>query len=132
MVKKLPYIQRQYYSWYEFHADVDKIVDIARSRWENSQFEKDAHFDGICGIPRGGLILAVCLSHHLKLPLLAAPTKRTLIVDDIADSGATLLCYKKNENRIITLFKHPKSKVNPDIWIRVKKERWIDFPWEII
>jgi len=132
MVKKLPDAKHQYYSWDKFRVDVRKIIIIARLRWENSQFEKGAHFDGIYGMPRGGLILAVCLSHHLKLPLLTAPTKRTLIVDDIADSGATLSRYKKNGNCVITLFKHPKSKVNPDIWIRVKKKLWIDFPWEVI
>ena len=126
MAKKLSDAKRQYYSWDEFRIDVSKIVDFAS--WQL----KNAYLDGIYGVPRGGLILAVCLSHRLKLPLLATPTKYTLIVDDIADSGTTLLCYKKTRNCIITLFKHPQSKVNPDIWIRAKKDRWIDFPWEVI
>ncbi len=125
MVKTLTRVKHQYYSWDEFHADVEKIIDIARVKWQKNQF------DGIYGIPRGGLILAVCLSHALKLPLLNTPTGHTLIVDDIADTGKTLLNYKKNGNRVITLFKHPESGVNPDIWIRSKHNYWIDFPWEV-
>ena len=49
---------------------------------------------GIYGIPRGGLCLAVALSHKLNIELLKEPRNNILIVDDIYDSGETLHRYK--------------------------------------
>ena len=83
----------------------------------------------IYGIPRGGLVLAVYLSHLLNIPIVDRPTgKETLIVDDIADTGTTLNDFK--DYTIATLYYHKQSKVKPDIWIYEKKDNWILFPWE--
>ena len=57
----------------------------------------------IYAIPRGGLPLAVSLSHRLNLPIIMNETEispQTLVVDDIFDSGATL----KEVGRILTNF----------------------------
>ena len=51
---------------------------------------KNKKFDGVYGFPRGGLCLAVALSHSLELPLLDEPKNNSLIVDDIYDTGYTL------------------------------------------
>jgi len=86
----------------------------------------------IYGIPRGGIILAVCLSYLLDLPLITDPTKitlKTLICDDISDTGKTLLQYK-NKCLITTIFYHKQSAIIPDIWIYEKTSAWIKFPWE--
>ena len=48
------------FSWKSF----DSAVKLAVSKY------KDQKFVGVYGIPRGGLCLAVALSHHLKIPLL--------------------------------------------------------------
>ena len=51
----------------------------------------------VAGVPRGGLILAVLLSHQLGIPLVYVEeaTPSTLLVDDLADTGETLLEYRK-------------------------------------
>lgn len=119
--------QIQHYSWADFGNDIPKLVlrikKLARRK---------GRFDGIYGIPRGGLPLAVKLSHHLNLPILAGGvTSKTLVVDDVADSGATLLPYVGRKATIVTIFYKPWSKVKPDIWLR-KTENHIVFPWEVV
>ena len=114
--------KKLYYTWQEFDADTKRIVTrIKRSR--------NKRFDGVWAPPRGGLPLAVVLSHALDIPLLLKPTRKTLICDDIADTGRTLDQFN-NKNIIVTIFYHNQSIVVPNIWIRQKKDKYIVFPWE--
>jgi hypoxanthine phosphoribosyltransferase len=109
-------------SWQDFEDMAHKLIkDIKSSKNK---------FDGIYGIPRGGLILAVYLSHQLNLPILAAPTKDTLIVDDISDEGKTLSSYKNR--KIATLYSTSWTTVVPNWYARKKSSRdiWLIFPWE--
>lgn len=117
-------MKNRYYSWEEFAWDVDKIVELLK--------EKSKKFDGIYAIPRGGLILGVCLSNRLNLSWFSKEevSDKTLVVDDISDTGRTLERYR-GRNFIVTLFYHGQSKVIPDIWLRKKKNKWIVFPWEV-
>ena len=90
---------------------------------------------GVYGIPRGGLIFAVLLSHKLDVPLLLAPAQGCVVIDDIADSGRTLLHYTSNDTQfnkylITTMYYHERSVVKPDFWLHEKGEQWIVFPWE--
>lgn len=114
------------YSWQEFESDIPKLVlKIKATR---------KRFDGIYGIPRGGLPIAVTLSHHLNLPILAGGvTKNTLVVDDVADSGSTLMPYGDRRATIATIFLANNSKIKPRIWLRKKARKgkeWVVFPWE--
>jgi hypoxanthine phosphoribosyltransferase len=107
-------------SWDEYNEMIHKI----------SQQIFMEEFDGIYGVPRGGLVMAVSLSHTLGLPILLYPTEESLVVDDISDTGKTLqsLPHKK----IACLFSTPWTKTKPDIHIRTKlnKNDWIIFSWE--
>lgn len=109
-------------SWQDFEDMAHKLIKDIRS--------SKIKFDGIYGIPRGGLILAVYLSHQLNLPILAAPTKNTLIVDDISDEGKTLSSYKNR--KIATLYSTSWTNVVPNWYVREKptKDTWLIFPWE--
>ena len=60
-----------YFTWSEFDKSVEHIA-------KKCNFLK---FSGIYGVPRGGLCLAVALSHKLKIKLISKPTKYSLIVD---------------------------------------------------
>jgi len=91
---------------------------------------KNMNIKNIYGIPRGGLVVATYVSHMSGLPITDQPNKNTLICDDIADTGKTLLPYK--DCKIATIYYHKQSKVVPDIWIYEKKNDWILFPWETI
>jgi len=87
---------------------------------------------GFYGLKRGGYPIAVHLSHHCGLPLLDYPEKNCIIVDDIADSGKTLLEFKQKKYFIVTLFCKDKSIVKPNIYIKVfPEEDWIIYPWEM-
>ena len=112
------------FTWKQFNESVEKLTQkIKRS---------NLIFDGIYGVPRGGLPLAVALSHTLKLPLLLNPSKDSLVVDDISDNGDTLL-HMKNK-RIATLVSTEWTISPPDYTDKYKRNRkdWIVFPWEEI
>lgn len=89
-------------------------------------------FTGVYGFPRGGLVLAVKLSHALNLPLLMAPAKGCLICDDISDSGETIEKYVKSASyTTATLLMREGTKAIPAyVGERVTVPNWIEFPWE--
>ena len=108
------------FTWSEFDKSVEHIYNKC----------KFLEFSGIYGVPRGGLCLAVALSHKLKINLISKPIKNSLIVDDVYETGTTLNTYKNiNEAMFFVLF----SKVKPIWWNTVhisEKSEWIVFPWE--
>lgn len=62
--------------------------------------------------------------------------KRVLVVDDVADSGHSLLVASKHlrqkgarELRVCTLYLKPKSIFKPDHYARTTS-KWVIFPWE--
>ena len=109
-----------YFTWSEFDKSVEQIANNCRYR----------EFSGIYGVPRGGLCLAVALSHKLKIELISEPKKNSLIVDDVYETGLTLTSLKNIERAVFfVLF----SKIKPTWWNTVfisKKSQWIVFPWE--
>ena len=109
-----------YFSWNEFDESVEHIANKC----------KLLEFSGIYGVPRGGLCLAVALSHKLRINLISEPIKNSLIVDDIYETGITLNTFKDIEGAMFfVLF----SKIKPTWWNTVnisEKREWIVFPWE--
>ena len=109
-----------YFTWSEFDKSVEQIANKCRFK----------EFSGIYGVPRGGLCLAVALSHKLKIELISEPRKNSLIVDDVYETGITLTTFKNIEGAMFfVLF----SKIKPTWWNTVhvtKKSQWIVFPWE--
>ena len=87
----------------------------------------------IYGIPRGGLPLAVSLSHRLNIPLVKNQSeinKRTLICDDISDGGNTLKQYRET-NFIVTIYTTRHTKTVPNYSAYVRGKSWVKFPWEL-
>ena len=109
-----------FFSW----SDFDKSVDYIANKCSLLKFS------GIYGIPRGGLCLAVALSHKLKVNLVTKPIKNSLIVDDVYETGVTLNSFRNIEGAMFfVLF----SKQEPTWWNTVNlsdKTEWIVFPWE--
>lgn len=87
---------------------------------------------GVYGIPRGGNVLAAIISYRFHIPLLAAPCEGCLVVDDISDSGKTLLHYREKGYEIATMYFNKETAVMPDYCFFEKygKNEWIVFPWE--
>lgn len=63
--------------------------------------------------------------------------ERVLVVDDLADSGETLLFISQylcaqgpKDIKMATLFRKPWTKVSPDFYV-ADSESWVIFPWEV-
>ena len=109
-----------HFTWRDFDKSVEHIANKC----------KFLEFSGIYGVPRGGLCLAVALSHKLKIKLISEPTKNSLIVDDVYETGITLNTFKGIEGAMFFVI---FSKIKPSWWNTVhisEKSNWIVFPWE--
>ena len=122
---------KEYISYKKYKEMVNKVA-----YW--IKYEQDDEIGAIYGLPRGGLPIAVELSHKLNLPLLmnyydrkVVTDKKILVVDDIADTGHTLKDFKNPHNIICTLHYHEDSVVLPDYYVDLKGDDWIVYPWEL-
>jgi xanthine phosphoribosyltransferase len=107
-------------SWQDFDRAVEQMAKTCGRRPTS----------GIFGIPRGGLVLAVGLSHRLDLPLLPGPQPGCLVVDDVFETGRTLAPYRELEGSTLLVW---VSKAEPLWWQAVEvysSAEWIVFPWE--
>ncbi len=85
---------------------------------------------GVYGFPRGGICLAVALSHSLNIPYLDSLKPSCLVVDDVYETGKTL---KKVLNVPDTTCFVWFSKVIPEWWHAIElsnPDEWLVFPWE--
>ena len=93
----------RYFTWSAFDKSVEQIANKCKFK----------EFSGIYGVPRGGLCLAVALSHKLEIDLISKPIKNALIVDDVYETGLTLTKFKNIEGAMFfVLF----SKIRPTWW----------------
>ncbi len=107
-------------SWDEFDLCIGTIVNACTEK----------NFCGVYGFPRGGLCLAVALSHSLCIPLITEPRNGCLVVDDVYETGETL--REVSEMIEVTTFVWI-SKIKPQWWNAVEivdSEDWLVFPWE--
>lgn len=117
--------ERELYGWEEFDADCEKIA----------QWAKDKQFKNVYGIPRGGLVVAVKISHLLGIPVVLSVREigiATLVVDDIVDEGDTLSRFLDSLHfgvMTASLYIGPNPKIKPDLFL-CKKTGWVVFPWE--
>lgn len=138
----------------------DEAIRILARRVRESGY----HPDLILGVARGGLVPAAALAYalgvkqiatinvrryvghgrHSREPALLSPLpppdlfrlKRILVVDDVADTGATL-CLVKNACsgealaiRTAVIYEKPTALIRSEyVWRRTAA--WLDFPWEV-
>jgi hypoxanthine phosphoribosyltransferase len=95
------------------------------------------HVDYIYGVPRGGLIPAVILSHLTGIPLIedvGNQTKNVLVVDDVNDTGKTVTQYHNHYpyNETAVLFERSTTFEKSDIvGVIVEDDEWLVMPWEV-
>lgn len=115
------------FTWAEFDDAVTYLADSLRTlRAADSRL-----FSNIYGVPRGGLVLAVALSHRTRIPLITSRlmiTSETLIADDICDSGKTLSGWKNHF--IVTLHHVLGATVTPNLYYALRNKDWVVYPWE--
>jgi hypoxanthine phosphoribosyltransferase len=126
-------------TWTQYLALVQNICT------QIQRFQRKHKISAVIGIPRGGTIPAIMISHALGIKYLERwePIlyKTVLLVDDVTDHGTTLENYKKSleqqfylksgSGKILTavLYKHKKCPLTPDFYV-AEKEKWVVFPYE--
>lgn len=114
----------RYLTWQDFDDAVQTMANYFKGR----------HIKAIYGQPRGGMPIAVALSHATKIPLLhyngGYNHPHTLWVDDIIDT-------KKTFNDIESAFGHKacwiareKAQYMEYFAVDTMQSDWIVFPWE--
>ena len=109
-------------SWKEFDECIFSISNQCKGK----------SFEGVYGLPRGGLCLAVALSHSLGLRLLNEPRNNSLIIDDIYDTGYTLERIRHLKGSEIHVWITKKEPTWWNAYKYIKGKEWIIFPWENI
>lgn len=94
----------------------------------------------VTGLPRGGLIPAILISHKYNIKYIniqdakLLPLRlrhKTLVVDDICDTGITFAEIKDYEFLTLALAFRHNSKYVPDKYCElIEDARWLIFPWE--
>lgn len=120
-------MKKVYVTYEQINEYIDNVVQDLKKRGIKPT--------GVYGPPRGGLIFATLLSYKMDIPLLLNASKGCVIIDDIADSGRTLLHFTENDTQfnkyyITTMYYHERSAVKPDYYMHLKKDRWIVYPYE--
>ena len=116
-----------YVTYEQIHEYIDLVAEDLNKR--------NIKPTGVYGPPRGGLVFATLLSYKLNIPLLLNAAEGCVIIDDIADSGRTLLHFTENDTQfnkyyITTMYYHERSLVKPTFYLHEKKNDWIVFPYE--
>lgn len=139
-----------YISWDEFHQDVKNLCKKIK--------ETKQEFNKIVAISRGGFIPAGIIAYelnirnsavinistyvgskHLKLNKVNNPQsvgevdEKTLIIDDISDSGQTFEVMRRTfpNGKFVTVYAKEKGIKQVDIFERQVPEKWLVFPWDI-
>ncbi len=107
-------------NWLEFDECIYSITKQCRNK----------KFKGVYGFPRGGLCLAVALSHSLGIPILDEPKSYSLIVDDIYDTGLTLEGIKHLQGSEAHVWISKKLPTWWNAFKYTKEKDWVIFPWE--
>jgi hypoxanthine phosphoribosyltransferase len=126
---------------------IENKMETFELRWEDieeavihlASFLKEQDVKYVVGVPRGGLIPAVMISHQSGIPLttldklevLGISKEQVAIVDDISDSGVTLALFITQGYTVVTLchkFTCPIEVSN--FKYQVQETDWVVFPWE--
>ena len=127
-------MNRHYVSWDEIKVLVDSLCYKIKA--------SNLEFENIYGLPRGGLIPSVMVSHWLDIPMAKGDIgPDTLVVDDICDSGETLNKFVKKYQTLYSFPFNLKTAVlhykphtscfvptfHSEEW---DKDVWLIYPWE--
>lgn len=121
--------------WDEYLKDVKSLCDKIREEYDLSKCI------AVQGVPRGGLVPAVIISHELGIPFdshryipQTSPDEWVLVIDDIYDLGNTYMDYKLNDHSIVFACVYRKSNLvdkTPDLYYKdLDPTKWIVFPYE--
>ncbi len=118
----------------------DIIVGVARGGWPPARIMSDLLENPEIANVKAEFYLGVAetkgepvITQQVSVPV---KSKRVLIVDDVADTGKSLVLVREHlkeqgasDVKIATIYYKPWSIVTPDYFER-KTSHWIIFPWE--
>ena len=123
--------QKVFLSW----KWVDEQLNVIGDRLDN---EDEIEF--VTGIPRGGLIPAVMMSHAFNFKYISYSSakllpkeirEKTICIDDISDTGHALIEAKELDFIVCSLAMRSGSKTLPRFYGEfITDDRWLVFPWE--
>jgi hypoxanthine phosphoribosyltransferase len=142
--------EKYFLSYEEYGELLDDLVRILRYQGFNKDISPNiCAIKDVFGIPRGGMPIAVHLSHHIPLDILSVNNfeLNLLIVDDISDTGRSFKKHLLSECRnygcsgwtttsnviplqtTASLFITPWTEFIPSFFVKMTTD-WIVFPWE--
>jgi GTP cyclohydrolase I len=107
-------------TWADICQQASKVADRNAGR----------ALSNVYGIPTGGAPVAVLVAERMGLPLVEEPQAgRTLVVDDLVDTGTTMARYARQGFHCDALYRKPISPTDlaPDATL---VDGWLTFPWE--
>ena len=123
--------QKVFLSWKWVDEQLNNIGD---------KLENTDGLEFVAGIPRGGLIPAVMMSHAFGIKYISYSSakmlpgelkQKTLIIDDISDSGKTLAEADKEGFITAALALRVGTQTIPNfVGETINDDRWLVFPWE--
>ena len=113
--------EKLFLSW----GDIDSLVEVLCQKIKSSKYP--LIIESITGLPRGGLIPAVMVSHKLGIPFINSneldpitwwkkKNNSILVIDDICDSGETLQYYQPYYTTATLHYKPQVSSITPHIY----------------
>ena len=136
---------------YITQKDIASMLDTIVSKMKLDNYEPEA----IVGLNRGGLQIAVMLSHYFDVPCIpvkaslrdhaswdtSIPGGKYLVIDDICDEGGTLEGLADDyddeegvEVKYAVLHYNTPASFEPDYWAEEIDKGinpcWIVYPWE--
>ena len=109
----------RYITWEEVDIQAKRIAD----HWQG-------RVKAVYGVPQGGAPLAVMISNYLNVPILEDPKIGIdcLIVDDLIDSGKTMLRFA-DKYKTDAAYRKSHSPIQFAPYAEVIDD-WLSFPWE--
>lgn len=107
-------------TWPEFRL---RCLDLARK----IDFSP---FDSIFAVPTSGVCVGVELSSFSGLPLVWEPSEKTLVVDDVCDSGRTFERWPNAPVRAALFDKGRAPRSIAPNYVGETVSGWVAFPWE--
>ena len=113
---------------------VDEQINIIGDKLEGYELEF------VAGIPRGGLIPAVMMSHAFGIKYISYSSAKllpkelrdkTLVIDDISDTGVTMKEAEDLDFLTAALSLRSGTKTVPMfVGQQINNDDWLVFPWE--
>lgn len=141
-------VDKIYITWDNFHQDVKNL---------SKNIKLLGHFNKIVAVSRGGLIPAGIMSYELGIrdvevinissydediqrcgedvklsTCVSTVDEKTLIVDDLSDTGNTFNIIRKlfPEGKYAAVYAKPLGINSVDIYEKAIPDKWVVFPWD--